>query len=108
MVDDGSLDGGLREGSGARPRDAVAAGLRPDLAFPEIYHPGMAAQWAALSHWAATHAGGPLSFAGVLTQSRAGFTPAQGYQHLLGALDGDYPDTHQSSLGWSSNMTGGG
>lgn len=111
MADYGSIDGGPTDGFWtAEQMYLVAYGLRPDMAFPEIYHPGMADQWAALSYWARTSTSAPMTIAGVLSQFPDGYTPEQAYASLLGALSDDYPGTKQSSVRWSSNMTyaGGG
>jgi hypothetical protein len=106
MIDFGSIDGGPTSDGFWTPEQMylLANGLRPDGALPEIYHPGMADQWAALSHWAAANAGGRLPFVGVLTESPAGYTPAEGAAALHTALSNDFPDTAQASWAWSSNM----
>jgi len=106
MIDYGSIDGGPTSNGFWTPQQMylVASGLRPDVALPEIYHPGMAEQWAALSHWAVANAGGPLPFAGVLTEAPAGFSPDQGSSALHDALSNDFSDTAQPSWSWSSNM----
>ena len=110
MIDYGSIDGGPTADGFWTPEQMylVANGLRPDAALPEIYHPGMADQWAALSHWAAVNAGGPMVFAGVLTQAPHGYTPDEGAAALHTALSTDFPDTAQPSWLWSSNMESGG
>lgn len=106
MVDFGSIDGGPTSDGFWTPEQMylLANGLRPDAALPEIYHPGMADQWAALSHWAVSNAGGSLPFAGVLTEAPAGFTPEEGAAALHSALSDDFTDTSQASWLWSSNM----
>lgn len=109
MIDYGSIDGGPTADGFWTPEQMylVANGLRPDAALPEIYHPGMADQWAALSHWAAGNTGGRMAFAGVLTQAPDGYTPDEGAAALHGALSTDFPDTAQPSWAWSSNMEPG-
>jgi hypothetical protein len=106
MVDYGSIDGGPVTDGFWTPEQMylVANGLRPDAALPEIYHPGMADQWAALSHWAVTATGAAMPFAGVLTESPAGFTPTEGAAALHAALTSDFPDTAQASWSWASNI----
>jgi hypothetical protein len=109
MIDYGSIDGGPVADGFWTPEQMylVADGLRPDAALPEIYHPGMADQWAALSHWAAGNTGGRLEFAGVLTQAPDGYSPADGAAALHDALSTDFSDTAQAAWAWSSNMQGG-
>lgn len=105
MLDYGSLDGGPGASFWtAAQMYQVAYGFRPDAPFPEIYYPGMAGEWADLSHWAAVHASGSMTMSGVLTEYPRGYSPAQGYSSLLSALNQDYPDTHQAALDWSSNV----
>jgi hypothetical protein len=106
LIDYGSIDGGPVANGFWTPEQMylVANGLRPDAALPEIYHPGMADQWAALSHWAVANAGGRMAFAGVLTQAPDGYSPAEGAAALHTALATDFPDTAQPAWAWSSNM----
>jgi hypothetical protein len=106
MADYGSVDGGPTDGFWtAEQMYLVTYGLRPDLAFPEIYHPGMAGQWAALSRWAAAHTAAPMTIAGVLTESPDGYTPEQAYTNLVAALSGNHPGSKQPLPRWSSNIT---
>lgn len=105
MADYGSLDGGPGNSFWtAAQMYQVAYGFKPNVPFPEIYYPGMADQWAALSHWAAAHAAGRMTMYGVLTEAPTGYTPQDGYDSLLTALNGDYSDTGQGSVRWSSNV----
>jgi len=106
MIDYGSIDGGPSANAfwTSEQMYLVTNGLRPDAPLPEIYHPGMADQWAALSHWAAVNAGGSLDFAGVLTEAPDGYSPDEAAAALHDALRTDFPDTLQPSWAWSSNM----
>jgi hypothetical protein len=111
MVDFGSIDGGPSDGFWtAEQMYLVAYGLRPDVAFPEIYHPGMAGQWADLLQWSAAHTGATMAIAGVLTESPDGYSPQQAYANLLAAVNTGGPGVPPQSPHWSSNMvyvTGG-
>jgi hypothetical protein len=109
MIDYGSIDGGPVVDGFWTPEQMylVANGLRPDAALPEIYHPGMASQWADLALWAATNAGGRMPFAGVLTQAPDGYSPIEGAAALSAALKSDFPHSPQTSWDWSSNMETG-
>jgi len=109
MIDYGSIDGGPVVDGFWTPEQMylVANGLRPDTALPEIYHPGMASQWADLAQWAATNAGGRMPFAGVLTQAPDGYSPAEGAAALSAALRLDFPHSPQLAWAWSSNMEPG-
>jgi hypothetical protein len=105
MLDFGSLDGGPGSSFWSTSQlYQVAYGFRPDAPFPEIYYPGMAGQWAALSHWSALHSGHAMTIYGVLTEYPTGYSPSTGYSSMVWALNHDYADTHQQQIQWSSNV----
>lgn len=88
----GSLDGGVGRIWNARQVWFVSSGMRYARMIPEIYYPGMAEQWAAMSRLAVGRYGRPIRFAGVMTQHRAvpgcacGYWPGQAHRLLVRAL----------------------
>ncbi len=73
----------------------VAWGTPVACSVPEIYYPGMAPEWAALSQWGNQNAPstGAISFTGVMTEAGSGsYTPTQGWIQLQQAT-GQSPPT---------------
>jgi hypothetical protein len=79
----------------------VAHGFRPNVAFPEIYFPSDATNWAALATYAKAKYGQVVRFFGVLTTFPLGNTPQLAYDQLVSAVR---PITGQASIQWSSNI----
>jgi hypothetical protein len=89
-------------------RYRLAYGLPRDFPIPQIYYTGMADEWHDTSQWGAKNGRfGKIFFAGVLSQyhdgDSCGYTPAEGYDHLLSALNAD-PLTTQRRIPFLSNI----
>jgi hypothetical protein len=82
----------------------VAYGLRPDQPLPEIYHPGMAEQWAALAQWSTSHTSNPMRISGTVTQSPDGYSPAEAFSALRQAFAHVGESQELVQANWSSNM----
>jgi hypothetical protein len=85
----GSLDGGVGSVWTARQVFFVTGGMKYVRAIPEIYNHAMARQWAELAHIARTTYKGQVTFAGVMTQHRAGtggMKPHDAHRTLMRAL----------------------
>jgi hypothetical protein len=85
----GSLDGGVGSIWSARQVFFVTGGMKYVRAIPEIYNHAMARQWAELAHIARTTYKRPVTFAGVMTQHRAGtggMKPHDAHRTLMRAL----------------------
>jgi hypothetical protein len=85
----GSLDGGVGSIWNARQVFFVTGGMKYVRAIPEIYNHAMARQWAELVHIARTTYKRPVTFAGVMTQHRAGtggMKPHDAHRTLMRAL----------------------
>jgi hypothetical protein len=94
--------GSLEPGYWTRWKEyTVANGLKPDVAFPEIYYANNAVQWERLAQWAARHVGHSMKIWGVVSQWArgfdCGFKPHQAYDAMLAQLQSD-PPTWQASI----------
>jgi hypothetical protein len=86
----------------------VSYGLPRNFPFPQIYYDTQPPQWREISHWGADNGNyGKMYFAGVLSQFNSGFdcgfTPQEGYDALLSALNSD-PKTAQARIPYLSNI----
>jgi len=106
LLDFGSLDGSIWT---LTRQHQIAAGWF-DLAFPEIYVSGQAAEWEALDVWSFQATGARLPIVGVTTQWAAseptscGYTPAQGYGALLTEFASDPLTQNQTVIPYATNF----